>query len=278
VIGTIHTRRALLCATAALACSTVVACRGDDGNAEPTGGVLAPTALPSPNPTLAPRYTATPVPFQLTQSRTFDILGWDAWPSAPTSSTIQFRWDAAIGKYEVLAPGNPDWSRLEALQDPQFGDPPHAYDVFGSGGMKLPFFMVVSAPPHIGPAVRYVGNARIFESSFARAYFAFGMATEPGDVPVSGRMTCSFGEDEIGEGVLTVDLAAQTASGWVKPYWGHDRYPLVQTSFTSGVTIFAATFGTDGVMEGRFFGPKAVNVAVRAKGGVSGIMTGRCEG
>ena len=194
------------------------------------------------------------------------------------------RWNAAIGKYEVLAPGYADWSRLEALQDPRFGGPPHDYDVFGSGGTKLPFSMLLFAPPHRPPADGYVGNARIWESSSARAYFAFGIATEPGDVPVSGTMTCSFGEDEIGDGRLTFDRAAGTVSGWAEPFWAHVRYELVQTSLAPGATTFAATFGTDGVLEGRFFGPRAVNVAVRAKGGgqgtaaVRGIMTGVCGG
>ena len=165
------------------------------------------------------------MPFNLTQSRTFDILGWDSWPSAPTPSAIQFRWNAAIGKYEVLAPGYADWSRLEALQDLRFGGTPYDYDVFGSGGTKLPFYMIVLAPPHRSPADGYVGNARIFESSFARAYFAFGIATEPGDVPVSGTMTCSFGEDEIGEGGLTFDLAAGTVSGWAEPFWAECPIP-----------------------------------------------------
>ena len=279
-------RRALLCATAALACAALAACGGDDGNAGPTGGVLAtptapsPTPTPTPTPTVPSEYTSTPVPFNLTQSRMFDILGWDSWPSAPTPSAIRFRWNAAIGKYEVLAPEYADWSRLEALQDLRFGGTPYEYDVFGSGGTKLPYSILLFAPPHRPGG--YVGNARIFEGS-ARAYFAFGLATEAGDVPFSGTMTCSFGEDEIGAGALTFDRTAGTASGWAEPFWGGGvRYELVQMSFGPGATTFAATFGTNGILEGRFFGPRAVNVAVRAKGGgqgfaaVSGIMTGVC--
>jgi hypothetical protein len=223
------------------------------------------------------------VPFNLTHNQTFDIRGWDTWPTAPTPSAIQFRWNAAIGKYEVLAPGYADWSQLEAMQDLRFGGTPHDYDVFGSGGTKLPFYMIVSAPPHRAPKNGYVGHARIFEGSSARAYFAFGIATEPGDIPVSGTMSCSFGEDEIGDGKLTFDLAGRTMSGWAKPFWADVRYEL-QTSFAAGATTFAATFGTNGVLEGRFFGPRGVNVAVRSKGGgqgfaaLSGIMTGVCEG
>jgi hypothetical protein len=144
--------------------------------------------------------------------------------------------------------------------------------------------MLVSVPPHRPPADGYVGSARIFEGSSARAYFAFGIATAPGDVPVSGTMTCSFGEDEIGGGRLTFDLAAGTVSGWAEPFWARVRYEMVETSFAPGARSFAATFGTDGVLEGRFFGPRAVNVAVRAHGGgqfeaaVRGIMTGVCQG
>ena len=65
----------------------------------------APSLLPSPSPTPIPsrQHTATPVPFNLTENRTFDVLGWDSWPRAPMPSAIQFRWNAAIGKYEVLA-------------------------------------------------------------------------------------------------------------------------------------------------------------------------------
>jgi hypothetical protein len=262
--------RAWLRATTALAlaCSSFAACDGRQ--------VASPTAhRPTPTPALPPQHATTPVPFGLTESRTFDILGWDSWPAAPTPSAIQFRWNASIRRYEVLPPGSGDWHRLEArtLFD---------YDVFGSNGTKLPFYMPVWAPPAPPPAGGYVGNARIFENSFARAYFAFGIATAPADVPVSGTMTCSFGEDEIGDGSLTFDLARGRVSGTVAPFWGNVRYQLDQASFAPGATTFAATFGTGGVLEGRFFGPGAINIAVRAKGGgagftaVTGIMAGVC--
>jgi hypothetical protein len=200
----------------------------------------------------------------------------------PTPSAIQFRWNAAIGKYEVLGPAHADWGRLEALQDLQFGGAPYKYDVFGSGGTKFPFDMIVWAPPLPWWSDGNVGNARIFKGSSGSAYFAFGIATSAGDVPVSGTMTCSFAEDEIGEGRLTFDLAAGTMSGWAEPFWARVRYQFVETSFARGATTFAATFGEGGVLEGRFFGPRAVNLAVRVKGGdqglagVNGIMTGRC--
>jgi hypothetical protein len=241
----------------------------------------SPSPSPSPGPTPVPQYRSTPVPFNLSESRTFDILGWDTWPRAPIPSAIQFRWNAVIGKYEVLAPGYDGWNRLEALPS-RFGTP-HDYDVFRSDGTKLPFHMAVVAPPHFFPRNGYVGNGRIFEGNTAVAYFAFGIATAQGDVPLNGTMTCVFGEDEIGEGVVTFDLRAGTVSGWVEPFWVRNRYDLVRTSFSAGATTFAATFGAGGVLEGRFFGPGAVNVAIRASGGgpglaaVTGILQGWCE-
>ena len=135
----------------------------DSKPSSPAAPSPSPISTPTPTPTPSPQYIATPVPFNLTQSRTLDILGWDSWPSAPAPSAIQFRWNAAVDKYEVVAPGYADWSRLEAVQDLQFNGTPYHYDVFGSGGTKLPFYMLVFAPPHRFPADGYVGNARIFE-------------------------------------------------------------------------------------------------------------------
>jgi hypothetical protein len=104
------------------------------------------------------------------------------------------------------------------------------------------------------------------------------------DAPVHGTRTCSFGEDEIGAGELIFDLAAGTMSGWAEPFWARVRYQLVQTSFAPGASAFAARFGTDGALEGRFFVAGTVNVAVWSTGGgegfaaVNGFMTGVCEG
>jgi hypothetical protein len=266
--------------SALVTCGGVLVATGCDRelprSAEPSAPT-APSSSPAPTPTPTPpaQYVATPVPFNLTESRMFDILGWDSWPAAPVPSATQFRWNAAIAKYEVLAFGLGEWSRLEAK--PTIYSVPYDYDVFGSDGARLAFNMLVAAP------LGHVGNARIFEGQ-ARAFFAFGIATAPGDVPRSGTMTCDLGEDEIGGVGLTFDLAAGTVSGWAEPFWGGGiRYQLVQTRFSPGATTFSATFGTGGVLDGRFFGPQAVNAAVRADGGgsgfkaVRGIMTGTCR-
>lgn len=277
--------RLILIATTAL---IFTACGGDRSSSSQLSQSTVVPTTPSPtdaSPTSPPQQTSTPVPFNLTQSRTLDVFGWDSWPTAPTPSVVQLRWNAATGKYEVLAPGFKEWGRLEALEN-RFGGTPRSYEVFGSGGTKLPFSMLLSAPPHRPPADGYVGDAQIRENSSPSSYFAFGLATEPGDVPAGGTIRCTFGEDEIGEGALTFDRVGGTVTGWAKPFWGGDViYHLVPASFAPRATSFSTTFGTDGVFDARFFGPRAANIAVRAKSGgplmstaLSGIMTGVCVG
>lgn len=224
------------------------------------------------------------MPFNLTQSRTFDIWGWDSGSGAPIASTIQFRWNANIAKYEVVIPGYAGWNRLEARPpDFRLWHTPVYYDVFGGGGTKLLPSMFVWLPTQMGPTGAYVGDARILDDGAAGAWFKFGMRTEPGDVPVSGIRTCHFGEDEIGGGELTFDLAAGIVSGWVEPFWAPVRYQLVPARLAAGALTFAVGFGTDGVLEGQFYGPRAADVAVRSRGGgegfaaVNGVMAGWCE-
>ena len=256
------------------------ACNSTQGPTAPSAAAAFVAGAPPPG------YSPTPVPFDLTQSRTFDTLGWDSSPGAFTPSAFQFRWNAAIDKYEMVAPGGTEWSRLEARPpDPRLYVTPVDYDVFGSSGTKLPFSVFLWIPRQFGPVgAAYVGSARIFENALGRAWFVFGVPTERGDVPVSGTRSCYFGEDELGAGELTFDLAAGTVSGWAEPFWARVRYQLVQTSFAPGATTFTAAFGSDGVLEGRFFGPRAANVAIRSRGGgegfaaVSGVMMGVCEG
>lgn len=216
-----------------LACVAFAAC---------DAGQLTPPTVSRRTPirTVPPQAVTTTVPFGLTESRTFDILGWDFWPAAPAPSAIKFRWNASISRYEVLPPGYDDWNRLEART-------PFEYDVIGSNGTKRPCVMPLWVPPSVPPVSGYVGNARIFEGSSARAYFAFGIATDTTDVPIIGTMTCSFGEDEIGDGSLTFDLARGTVFGSVSPFRASVRHQLVQTRFARGATTCAATFGSAGV-------------------------------
>ncbi|MFC4295903.1 hypothetical protein ACFO0A_12630 [Novosphingobium tardum] len=256
---------------------------GNNGGSMPIAVAPAPspTPTPTPTPTATPtQYMSTPVPFSLTQDRTFDVFGWDAWPAAPVPSAMSLRWNAAASQYEVLATGYADWGSLKALASGG-----GKFDVLAPDGSKFPFQMLISAPASGSALPQYLAEARIYADMSAKAYVAFGFATAPGDVPASGTKTCRFGMDEIGDGEITFDSSTGTQSGFVEPFYAMNgeplpRYPLSQALYSrTAPTQLSATYGTsnDNVLESRFFGPQASEIAVRAKGAVTGIMTGFCS-
>ncbi|QPC98158.1 hypothetical protein [Qipengyuania soli] len=260
---------------ALLAILSLTACGDDDANSGP--GSIGATPSTSPTPTPSPvLYTATEVPFGLTQNRDFDILGWDGWPTSPTPSVIQLRWNATAVEYEMSENGDAQFKRLRLRAGTQ-----SAYDVFAADGSKLTFMVDLraSAAPHS------VGNLRIFEGSQAKAYAAFGIGTVAADIPSTGIFTCDFGEDEVGDGSVIFDFSSGVVSGWVRPFWGNGANPppslsLTQVAYTPDKTpILDAKFGNspDNRLEARFYGLQASQIAVRTKGEVTGIMTGVCS-
>jgi hypothetical protein len=272
--------RCSLPALALLAVLPLTACGGGGGGGNGGGStaiVTPPMPSPTPSPTPTPsQYRATDGPFQLTQSRDLDVFGWDSWPSAPAPSTIQIRWDAVGVGYEMMASVFAERGFLKALASAQ-----RTYDVLTASGAKLPFTVILEAPDSSGFPLRHVGDARIFGAS-ALAFVAFGIATAPGDLPSTGLRVCSFGMDEIGSGDLTVNLATGAVSGSVEPFnapAGSSSPKLpIQATYSPGTTLSAA-YGTDAAngLDARFFGPQAAEIAVRAKGAISGIMLGTCH-
>ena len=274
-------RRGAIGTLALVLISPLTACGGGGGGT--SGGAVAvtmptPTPTPTPSPTPSPsQYTTTLVPFQLTQSRDLDVFGWDAWPSAPVASTIQMRWDAVGVGYEMVASvfGERGFLKLLASQK--------SYDVLTASGTKLPFSVVLEAPAGNGFAFRYIGDARIFDSG-ARAFVAFGIGTTAGDMPAAGLRICDFGMDEIGSGRVTIDLATGAVSGFVEPFnfiagTTPPQFPI-QATYSPGATTLGSTYGSNAanVLDARFYGPQAAEIAVRTKGQVSGIMLGTCHG
>ena len=57
------------------------------------------------------------------------------------------------------------------------------------------------------------------------------------------------------------------------------QFPI-QATYSPGAVTLASTYGANAanVLDARFYGPQAVEIAVRAKGAVSGIMLGTCHG
>lgn len=266
------------------AVALLAACGGDDGNSGPNSATATPTPSPSPSATPTPNpveYTTTSVPFGLTANRDFDVFGWDSWPASPAPSVVKLRWNASAIEYELSEAGNSEYARLRRR-----ADSPINYDAFAANGSQLPFWVDLRATGGVPPASSSLGNARIFDNLSAKAYFAFGIATPTADIPVTGTLTCQFGEDEIGDGVIIFDFAAGTASGEVSPFWGTGGNPatysdLAEVKYTpSEVPALSAKFGSnpENLLEARFYGAQASEIAVRSKGDVTGIMTGTCTG
>ena len=260
--------------------SLLSACGGGNGGASGggmTSVISAPTPSPMPTPTpTSSQYAATLIPFGLSQDRTFDVFGWDAWNSAPVASALQFRWNAATTEYEILPSGSTRWARLKFL-----GTASPTYDVFASDGTKLSYQVSLSAPTAVN-GIKHVGFAQVIDGSNARPYFAFGFATAASDIPTAGSKVCTFGMDEIGAGQLTFDFAVGTVSGYVETFYGSPptRYQLAQVGYTPGAsTSVSAIYDSDptNAFQARLFGPQGSGIAVRVKGAISGIMTGLCE-
>jgi hypothetical protein len=262
----------------ALSLASLAAC-GPDGPST-TGSAPAPTPspTPTPTPTSTVQYTTTAVPFQLTANRTFDVFGWDYQSGVAANTSTQLRWNAATTQYEVLANGSSEWAYLRARTSGTF-------DAFNTAGTQLPFQVQLSAPTGAPSAFHYVGEARVVTGvtgpAGILAFFAFGFATAPGDLPTSGSRTCSFGEDEVGGGTLAIDFAARTVTGHMDHFYAAQGGPVDLTPTTllpAQVPAISTSYGTlaGNLIEARFFGPQGADIAVRLKGEFIGVMIGTC--
>jgi len=277
-IAPVTIRRVAVGMLLAAALPGLAACGGGGSASAPTSAVPPPAPPPAPPPPPPTAYRATVAPFGLTQSRDLDVFGWDQWPATPVVSTMKLRWNASTSEYEVQPAGATEFARLRALANSTF-----SYDVFSMAGALLPYTMVLEAPPTL-KGLNFVGEARIFDNPSVRNFVAFGLATASADLPVSGQKTCDFSLDEIGDGHLIVDFGANTATGYVEPFWSTQggappQYAFAATLSRSDEATVSATYGTAGtdVVEMRFFGPQAAEVGVRSKGKVTGVMIGTCK-
>lgn len=149
------------------------------------GGVSSlpppPTGTPSPTPT--PTASAVDI---------FPSPASQEFVSAGTGSDLRIRYDSASNRYEVLV-GN-GWVQLvdDPLSSPLPGQPNQMF-VFAGAPINQSFFMIRANYRFSEPEVQYsYSNLAIWEvpaaggQSGLSGITAFGMATPPGGVPVSG--------------------------------------------------------------------------------------------
>lgn len=268
-------------ATVAAACLTFAllgSCGGDDGNSQSPPIGNSPTQTPTPTATLTPSvsYIATPAPFGLTGDAAFEVLG--RYLTGP--SEMQIRWNSTASVFEIIADGRTQWAQLKLRNDGKGSN----FDAFAQDGSILP--LKVEMFFNFGPAAEpyKVGDIRVIEDGVWATWAIFGQATPASFVPASGTLTCEFGMDEVGDGQVLIDFAANTATGKVVNFWGPGRTTPVYMSLNdaairpSASIDLTATFGTNpaNILEARFYGPEAHDIVIRSKGDVSGLMVGKC--
>lgn len=185
------------------------------------------------------------------------MFGWQGQGPPVPATTVGFRWNAQASSYELMMPGY-DWGRLT-------GSSP--YLVYNANGTQQPFSVVIdwNQATNIAPVKvpQFSAEARVTPVNDVHtvAWFAYGLATKPGDVPLTGTRTCRYSVDDDGDGTLVFALATGSLTGNLMEFYG-TRYELPPSQFTPGSTTFTAA-GPIGPIEGRFFGPQAEEVVIR---------------
>lgn len=156
-----------------------------------SGGQIAST--PPPPPVVA---TSTPTPTAVEIFEAPATQEFTALTSNGPGDPLRIRYDAATGKYEVMAPGR-GWDAL--IDDPSFsphaGDPNTSFRFASSGGSNPSYFLIRASHRFSEPTVQYrysnlaawgVQTSAPGGGQAVGGYTAFGMATPTTGVPLSG--------------------------------------------------------------------------------------------
>ncbi len=253
-----------------------------------SGGGLNSVSPPPSEPPSPPPSPPPPPPFGLTSSQSLATIGHsrdadnalvDTAPDA-----IEFRWSQQDEAYEVRLPNGMEGR----LRSPGPNWAFHVFDVVDANGplpVHVDLLGMVDRPIRLDyTSFAYWHPTREPTATDQAGYFAYGIPTVSGDVPVSGSgiyQAAVVGQSSGGYGIsgdaqLVFDFAAGTLAGFMEPIaidgWGLEfelgRYDFTQTVFGVGNTHFAGRFivpGSDGpsAFEGQFTGPRAAELMAR---------------
>jgi len=233
--------------------------------------------------------------YRYTYTLNSDLVGLQLQgPSTPDPTEIvSFSYFAADQTYQITIPGF-ERERLALLAKNGSGS------TYALGTTPRPLFSVWlarpgSADPQLLP-LDYTSFGSWEDSccsvgthSNNTGYFAYGVPTDQGDVPLSGIRTYKavvsgatsasapmyvwwvWGTANLtfdfSKGALTGNLSLDVNPGG--PGWGHyGNFPFVSTNYTVGATRFSGKFSMpggveDGFFEGQFTGPQASELMVR---------------
>jgi hypothetical protein len=283
--------RASLCALAI----AISAC-GDGGGtyvAAIPPSPVAPTPRPKPTPAPTPTPTASffrtaPVSQEFTvKGATFSEVAFPKYdgPLTADSDQLRIRYDAGTGQYEILGPQTSNWRQIT----PSTNSTPVGIDWTTAGTTAVTGVQLSGGTGDFYPTKLYDYSALVawYDSGEPdrRGVIAFGVATDPSGIPVSGSATFNgsisgyttetWDWADWGRGVgfisgdikLTFDFGAGSLAGSISPVvWVNDQYKLpsmafVDTVYSKGGTAFSGKFETNLVgpnaFSGLFTGPQA---------------------
>jgi hypothetical protein len=236
--------------------------------------------------------------------------------SAPSMQDVSFSYDASTNTYQISLPGfqsgpltnigyNGSSGQVATSTTSQVGA--------GTSGSLQPVFVMLPVPGNSYSPYTYTSygnwNGKTGASSSTEivrneGYFAYGIPTQAGDMPISGTATYKAdiygsigpvaGLPLSGDVNLLFDFAAGKLSGSMHPgvfdsfdgiVMDFGRYDFTQTVYSSGSTTFSGKFvvpglpDADSAFDGRFTGPKAEELMARFRApyifnGQQGTMSG----
>lgn len=309
------------------------ACGGGGG-----GGVASAPFVPEPPAPPPPQGGSSVLPPEhlgLVSSQPFAALGvGDHYSGGDISSRadvtdaaagdVQFSYDAATNTYQIDLPDFAAGTLANIEYDGTAGQvatATYSQVTDGTSSTLQPVHVFIPVPK-AGDAYSYtsfgywqgdIGTAQNGEDLHSEGYFAYGIPTASGDVPMTG--TASYaatirGMDSAmglafpveGDVRLAFDFGAGSVSGWMHPqiiddfdgfFVDYGQYNFKQTVYSTGSTTFSGKFAVpnlpdaDSFFDGRFTGPGAQELMARfaapymlnsQSGTISGIWLGKKTG
>lgn len=213
----------------------------------PSPPALTPPPAPAPAPPPPPPVLSSSPPVTVGQSTEFQTAG----------SAIRIRFDSSANRYEIMLPGH-DWGSL-------IPKTPQIYNILDSGGADLAEASFTGSGKYA-----YTGFASVVTGTTAES-FAYGIATAPADMPITG--SASYTADLAGDGGgfyiggsarFDFDFAKGTLGGFMQligndpagwgPYELGGQRRFVNTIYASGSPTFSGGISYNGVVDGSFSG------------------------
>ena len=297
----------LLMAGAALSLAACGGGGGDHVNATPTP---APAPAPAPPPTPTPTGPLPPAHIGLVSSAPFAVQA----ASGASFANVQFSYDAADNVYLISLPGfQPGYLDNTGYNGSAGQVATSSTSQVAELSFGLPQSVSVTMPVPGSTFSPFTYTSFGFWSEpgkdGATGYFAYGIPTAAGDVPITGSASYNAGiyastnsipgyeiggpvalQFNFGVGTLSGSMHPQIIDGFDGVFVDFGQYDFSQTVYSVGSTTFSGKFivpglpGADSSFEGNFTGPGAAELMARfqtpfvvsgQQGTMSGIWIGK---